>query len=42
MTDATDDPYRWLEDVDGAEALAWVRERNAEATARLTGGARFE
>ena len=30
-----DDPYRWLEDVEGAEALAWVGERNAEAEAAL-------
>ncbi|MEX5633240.1 prolyl oligopeptidase family serine peptidase [Parafrankia sp. FMc2] len=34
MTD--DDPYRWLEDVGGDAALAWVRERNAEAFAELT------
>jgi prolyl oligopeptidase len=26
----TDDPYQWLEDVQGDRALAWVRERNAE------------
>ncbi len=26
---ATDDPYLWLEEVDGARALAWVHERNA-------------
>src|SRR5690606_5930364 len=26
----TDDPYAWLEDVEGTEALAWVRERNGE------------
>ena len=37
-----DDPYAWLEDVDGDAALAWVRERNDEATARLTGAAGFE
>ncbi len=30
MTDV-DDPYRWLEDVDGG--LPWVRERNAEIVA---------
>jgi len=42
MTD--DDPYRWLEDLDGDAALAWVRERNAETLGRLTaapGFARF-
>lgn len=37
-----DDPYRWLEDVTGARALSWVRERNAETMAELAGGARFE
>ena len=31
MTDAPDDPHLWLEDVTGDDALAWVRERNAEA-----------
>ncbi|WP_018501559.1 prolyl oligopeptidase family serine peptidase [Parafrankia discariae] len=33
---ADDDPYRWLEDVAGEAALAWVRERNAETFAELT------
>ncbi|MCB7138012.1 prolyl oligopeptidase family serine peptidase [Cellulosimicrobium marinum] len=32
--DATD-PYLWLEDVEGDEALAWVRARNAEVAATL-------
>ncbi len=36
------DPYRWLEDVTGERALSWVRERNAEAVAELTGGSRFD
>src|SRR5690606_13953136 len=31
----TDDPYAWLEDVEGTEALAWVRERNGEKAAEL-------
>ena len=31
------DLYAWLEDVDGDDALAWVRARNAEATDALTG-----
>jgi len=30
-----EDPYLWLEDVVGDEALAWVRERNAESAAEL-------
>lgn len=28
MAQTNDDPYRWLEDVDDPEALAWVEERN--------------
>ncbi|MGQ0717484.1 MAG: prolyl oligopeptidase family serine peptidase [Pseudonocardiales bacterium] len=36
------DPYLWLEDVTGERALSWVRERNAETVAELTGGSRFE
>ena len=27
----TDDPYLWLEDVQGERALAWARERNAQS-----------
>jgi prolyl oligopeptidase len=30
-----DDPWLWLEEVEGERALAWVRERNAEAKAAL-------
>ena len=37
----SDDPYLWLEDVTGDEALAWVRERNAETVADLTAAPRF-
>ncbi len=29
------DPYLWLEDIDGARALAWVREKNAATRAKL-------
>ena len=36
------DRYQWLEDVTGAAALDWVRERNAEALATLSDSARFE
>lgn len=32
---APDDPYLWLEAIDGERALAWVRERNAHTRARL-------
>ena len=36
-----EDPYLWLEDVTGADALAWVRERNAASLETLTGSGRF-
>ncbi|SBT45649.1 prolyl oligopeptidase family serine peptidase [Micromonospora auratinigra] len=36
-----DDPYLWLEDLDGADAARWVRERNAETAAALTGSEAF-
>ena len=32
---SSDDPYLWLEDVDGAAALDWVRERNTLSQALL-------
>jgi prolyl oligopeptidase len=31
----SEDPYLWLEEVEGEKALAWVRERNATSTAEL-------
>jgi len=37
----SEDPYLWLEDVTGQEALDWVRARNAETLAELSGSARF-
>ncbi|WP_423228627.1 prolyl oligopeptidase family serine peptidase [Pseudaquabacterium inlustre] len=36
-----DDPYLWLEDVQGERALAWVRERNAATRAVLEAQPRF-
>lgn len=36
-----DDPYLWLEDVNGARALDWVRERNAISTRELASSAEF-
>jgi prolyl oligopeptidase len=39
---ATDDQYRWLEDVSDATALDWVKERNAETVGEFAGGARFD
>ncbi|MFJ1865113.1 prolyl oligopeptidase family protein [Streptomyces sp. NPDC088097] len=41
-TDPALDPHLWLEDVSGEEALAWVRERNAETVAALTGSSLFK
>jgi prolyl oligopeptidase len=38
---AEQDPYRWLEDVTGTEALDWVRARNEVTLAALSGGSRF-
>jgi len=37
-----DDPYLWLEDVEGQEALDWVRARNAVSKEALAGDPRFE
>ena len=39
---AETDQYQWLEDVTGQAALDWVRERNAETLAELSGTARFQ
>ena len=36
-----DDPYLWLEDIDGDEALSWVRKRNETTIAEFS-DARFE
>lgn len=41
-TQASDDPYLWLEDIEGATALDWVRARNAETAVRLAEAAEFE
>jgi len=37
-----DDPYLWLEEIEGEAALAWVAERNAETEAELTADPGFE
>ncbi len=37
-----DDPYLWLEEVQGDKALSWVRERNRESRAVLEKFPRFE
>ncbi|HYE46736.1 MAG TPA: hypothetical protein VEA44_13305, partial [Caulobacter sp.] len=35
------DPFLWLEEVEGARALAWVKGENAKAEPVLTGDRRF-
>jgi prolyl oligopeptidase len=39
---ATDDPYLWLEDVEGERALDWVRARNAVTQDKLADTRKFE
>ncbi len=39
---ALQDPFVWLEDVQGDKALAWVRQRNAESTGVLQARPGFE
>ena len=41
MAGMADDPYLWLEEIDGDAALAWVRERN-ESTTNEFSDERFE
>jgi prolyl oligopeptidase len=41
LAQSSEDPYLWLEDVTGDDALAWVREHN-EPTISEFGGERFE
>ena len=36
------DPYRWLEEVEGEQALAWAAEQNVLSVERLQGDPRFE
>ncbi len=36
-----DDPYLWLEEIEGERALAWVREQNQQSLATLEGDPRF-
>jgi prolyl oligopeptidase len=37
----SEDPYLWLEEIEGERALAWVREQNTRSLAVLEGDARF-
>jgi len=39
---ATDDPYIWLEDKDGARAMAWVEAENAKSLPRLQSDPRYQ
>ncbi len=41
-SEAPDDPYAWLQDVEGAKALEWVRARNAESERELVKTPEFE
>ena len=40
--DGPDDPWLWLEEVEGEKALDWVEQRNAESQAALESGPLFE
>ena len=40
--DEAPDQYAWLEDVTGDKPLAWVKERNAKAEAKLAQSAQFK
>ena len=35
VAQTVDDPFQWLEEVQGEKALAWAREQNAKTTALL-------
>lgn len=37
-----DDPYLWLEEVEGERAMAWVEEQNARSLGILTGDPRYQ
>lgn len=41
-TEAQADPYLWLEDVTGSNALSWVRQQNAISTNELQSAPEFE
>lgn len=40
-TDTQSDPWLWLEEVDGEDALDWVRARNTDTLARLEASSHF-
>ncbi|WP_237063378.1 prolyl oligopeptidase family serine peptidase [Microbulbifer zhoushanensis] len=39
---AAEDPYLWLEDVEGERAIEWVKQQNAETRGRLAGGELYQ
>ena len=41
-TSTSDDPFQWLEDVQGEKALAWVKEQNAVSTKLLESRPEYE
>jgi prolyl oligopeptidase len=41
-TASSQDPYLWLEDVDGERAMSWVHAENAKTVAVLEADARYE
>jgi prolyl oligopeptidase len=41
-TQATDDPFLWLEDIHGARALDWVKTENAKTTQQFIDNAEFD
>lgn len=41
-TSEATDPYIWLEDVEGARAMEWVREHNEKSLGVLQGDPRYE
>lgn len=41
-TAMTADPYQWMEEVEGARPLAWVKEHNARTESELAGTAQFK
>ncbi len=40
--DEPDDPYQWLEEVNGAKPMTWVKARNAESIGELTRSDEFQ
>ncbi|WDS35718.1 prolyl oligopeptidase family serine peptidase [Pseudoxanthomonas sp.] len=41
-TTMTADPYQWMEEVEGAKPLAWVKEQNAKTESELAGTPQFK